>query len=275
MILIDGTPASGLPANDRGLHYGDGLFETIALKDGRALLWQAHLQRLETGCRRLQIPFPGVDALCADAELLGARSAGRQVLKIIVTRGSGGRGYAPPPDPRPSRIAALHAWPEYPALAWREGIDAPICAVRLARQPLLAGLKHLNRLEQVLARQELAARGAAEGVMLDGSGLVIEGSMSNLFVLRGDVLLTARLDQCGVAGLMRAEIMARAAHWSLRVEEREFEPAELYAADEAFLCNSLIGVWPLRAVAGRQFRSIARATAIGAELVAAGLAAVP
>jgi 4-amino-4-deoxychorismate lyase len=274
-VLIDGKPGQTISAADRGLHYGDGLFETIAVHDGRPLLWARHISRMQGGCARLGIPCPDGKVLAAEADQL-CSGAGLAVLKIIVTRGAGGRGYAPPGEPRPMRVLALHEWPGHPESAWRDGVDAPVCRTRLAPQPALAGIKHLNRLEQVLARQELSASGALEGIMLDVDGFAIEGTMSNLFAVRGDELLTPDLGRCGVEGVVRAEILERgAAAWSLRPVVRPCALEDFLSADEAFLTNSIIGVWPLSSIGGTRLRRGARAAAIARTLHAEGLIALP
>ena len=273
-MLIDGTPGRMLSAADRGLHYGDGLFETIAVHRSRPLLWERHVDRLQAGCLRLGIPCPGAELLASEADQLcvGAELA---VLKIILTRGSGGRGYTPPEPALPSRILSLHEWPDYPAAARMRGIEAPLCRIRLARQPALAGFKHLNRLEQVLARHELSAAGALEGIVLDTDGFAVEGTMSNLFAIRGDELWTPDLSWCGVAGVVRAEILERAVEWSLRAIVRQFTPEDIAAADEAFLTNSIIGVWPLTAIGGHRFDRGPRTEEIRRVLAAGGLIAPP
>ena len=155
MILVNGVPTEMVPVQDRGFQYGDGLFETLAIREGRPLRWLAHMERLARDCAILGIPAPPEAVLAAEADRLCSEQQ-RCVLKLTVTRGCGGRGYAPPPEPEPTRVLALHDWPAYPRSFWNEGISAVVCRTRLAHQPQLAGLKHLNRLEQVLARRELA-----------------------------------------------------------------------------------------------------------------------
>ena len=272
-MLIDGAPGSMLPATDRGLQYGDGLFETIAVLEGRALLWDRHVDRLRSGCARLGIPCPEAALLAEDAARL-VRGRSQAVLKIIVTRGTGDRGYTPPDVPAPKRIVSVHDWPPHPPAA-SSGVDAPLCRIRLARQPALAGLKHLNRLEQVLARQELLRLGAAEGVMLDSEGLVIEGTMSNVFAVCGDELWTPDLSACGVEGVVRAEILDRAADWNLRAVTRPCTPEDLISADECFLTNSTIGIWPLNSLGGRPLRRGGCAMEIASALAAGGCIVPP
>lgn len=245
---IDGQPATGLPVDDRGLAYGDGLFETIKVVRGKPQLLERHLQRLDEGCRRLAIPL---NLPLVRAELLafcGELDTG--VAKLTVTRGAGRRGYAPPQPCSPRRLLLASSLPAYPVQNGQTGVCLFPCATRLAEQPLLAGLKHLNRLEQVLARAEWQDSACAEGLMRDSSGRVIEGVFSNLFIVRDGVLLTAALQRCGVAGVMRAELIERAQQLGVAVVVRDLTYEELLAADEVLLCNSLYGIWPVVALAG-------------------------
>jgi len=248
--LIDGIPAVVVPAADRGLQYGDGLFETIAVVDGRPCLWDRHLARLRAGCVRLAIPLPDPDLLQAEVLAL-AKGQGRAVLKLIVTRGEGGRGYRPPHPARPRRILRLHPWPDHPP-AWRSaGVRVRYCRTRLGHQPLLAGLKHLNRLEQVLARAEWDDPDIGEGLMLDLDGTVVEGTQTNLFALTAGRLVTPLLDRCGVNGVVRQVVIETAWMQGLAVEEARLTPAELAQADALFLASSLAGLWPVRELDGR------------------------
>lgn len=243
---IDGQPAELLSVQDRGLAYGDGLFETIAITAGQPSLLERHLARLTEGCARLHIPL---DLPLLRAELLAfSRQLGDGVAKLILTRGDGLRGYAPPQPAQPRRLLLGNPKPSYPAAHAAPGVRLFPCATRLAEQPVLAGLKHLNRLEQVLARGEWRDAEHAEGLMLDGAGRVIEGVYSNLFIVRDGVLITADLSRCGVAGVMRAELLAQAAALGIECQVRDIAYAELLAADEVFLCNSVYGVWPVRSL---------------------------
>ncbi len=243
--LINGSEANCLPVSDRGLQYGDGLFETLAVRDGAPCLWHAHLDRLARGADRLGIPCPPQELLLRECrQLAGGESTG--VVKIILTRGSGGRGYGPPEGPQPSRILTLHPWPDYPPDWGEQGVEVIFCRTRLGENPVLAGLKHLNRLEQVLARSEWRDRGIAEGLMQDIRGRIIGGTMSNLFLVRAGRLLTPRLDTCGIAGTVRDLVLRIAGAFGSKVLERDIMRADLFAADGLFLTNALIGVWPVR-----------------------------
>ena len=246
-VLVNGEPGNTVATTDRGLLYGDGLFETIACVEGIPQLWQAHMQRLQSGCERLRIGNVDTDALQDEClGLLGGVQRG--VLKIIITRGTGGRGYRPPENISATRIVQLHDWPEYPVTARTEGISTIICKTRLGQNPSLAGIKHLNRLEQVMARCEWHDEAIREGLMLDNAGHVIEGTMSNVFLVQKGGLLTPDLTRCGVAGIMRAHVMDLAAQEKITIDVRAVTVAELLQADEVFISNSLIGIWPVRRV---------------------------
>ena len=249
--LVNGVESDRISIADRGLAYGDGLFETIAVRNGRPCLWDAHLHRLRRGARKLAIPFPPEALLLQEFERV-AGDGGKCVVKLVLTRGTGGRGYLPPASVRPTRIFSRHACPDYPEAWTEEGVAVAFCRMTLAENPRLAGLKHLNRLEQVLARSECGRGGFSEGLMCDGRNRVIAGTMSNLFVLRGRSLSTPRLDTCGIAGTVRGLVLEMAAAFGLEPAERDLGPADLAGADGLFLTNALIGAWPVRRFADRR-----------------------
>ena len=228
---VDGRPSDALSSlKDRGLAYGDGLFETIAVKAGKPLLLELHLQRLMGGCARLAI---AADQSLIRSELLAyAQAMGEGVLKLILTRGDSLRGYSVTPEAQPRRILQASPMAAYPSAYAQQGVELFDCATRLAEQPLLAGLKHLNRLEQVLARSEWQDPVYAEGLMRDTSGRIIEGVFSNLFLVQNGQLITADLHRCGVAGVIS-----------------DISRQQLQQADEVFLCNSVYGIWPVRGFA--------------------------
>lgn len=243
--LINGKYADRLDSTDRGLAYGHGLFETIRLCRGKPTLWQEHMDRLLEGCKRLAIDVP--DRLVADlADDISALAADDKdgVIKIMVTAGSGGRGYASPSVTHTQRIVRLFPLPEYPADR-TEGVRVITCDYQLGVNPRLAGLKHLNRLDQVLARAEWQDTAIAEGILCDQQGYVIEGTMSNIFAVKDEQLLTPKLNQAGVRGVMRDFILRYAAEQGLQVREVMMTVAEFKDCDELFLTNSVIGLWPI------------------------------
>ena len=249
MILINGIEAGALAATDRGLHYGDGLFETLAVSKGIPELWQQHLGRLQHSCQRLNLPMPDLELLRCEAKRV-CSGADQAVLKLILTRGSGGRGYRPPLNPQVTRILSLYPWPDYPQSWWQQGILLGICRQRVSLNPSLAGLKHLNRLDQVLARAEWDHPDQAEGLMLDSEDRIIEGTMSNLFALQDGCLLTPDLSRAGVKGIMRDLILAQTGELGMAVQVTDLSLSDLARAQELFLCNSLIGIWPVRCLQG-------------------------
>lgn len=258
-VLVDGQEGGRVDPGDRGLNYGDGLFETLAVRDGGARFLDWHLERLAAGAARLGIPLPDRNLL--QGEVARAWPEGRGVVRIVLTRGSGPRGYRPPRDPRPLRIVAGSPWPARDPASWTAGVRLRWCSTRLGRNPRLAGIKHLNRLEQVLARAEWDDDAVAEGLMMDDLGNVIGGTQTNLFAAFEDGLVTPALDQCGVAGVMRRALLRWAAGQGIAVTERRLPAAELAGASGLILTNALIGAWPVRELEGRLMPPDTRAAA--------------
>ena len=252
MILVNGHAQDHIAVADRGLHYGDGLFETIAVNGGEPRLWERHWRRLSTGCQRLGIAQPDPEILWEETRRV-CTGIDQGVFKIILTRGAGGRGYRPPQTGQATRIMATYPWPAYPEVNWQQGVAVRVCTTRLGRNPALAGTKHLNRLEQVLARSEWHDPHIAEGLMLDDHGHVIAGTMSNLFIVTAQGLRTPVLAACGVAGVMRSVIFDLAAELNIAWEEAPLRLEDLHRADEVFLTNALIGIWPVRRIEQRDY----------------------
>lgn len=233
-----------LDPRDRGLQYGDGLFETMAVCDGRIPWLSYHLRRLRAGCRRLRIMPPETAGLRREIAAL-ALGQSRAIIKLIVTRGVGGRGYRPDPGAHGHPIIMRYPWPAHVERRAREGIRLRVCRTRLASNPALAGLKHLNRLEQVLARMEWRDDARyQEALMLDWQDRVIEGTMTNLFIVRAGCLLTPDLTTSGVAGVMRAIILEVAARRAVACQVAALFLSDIVGADEIFVCNSVVGIWP-------------------------------
>ena len=248
--LVNGVPAAHVNAFDRGLTYGDGLFETIAVRDGMCRFFGAHYARLVISCRRLLLPVPEQDALGAyAAEVIAGDRDG--TLKIIVTRGPGERGYRLPAAAAPSCIVGFT--PEAVPTAPEAGVRVRLCETPLGSNPRLAGIKSLNRLEQVLARAEWDNDGIAEGLMLNADGEVICGTMSNLFAVAEGRLWTPVLDECGVHGIMRAQVMDLAEELDIGCSEVRLTPATLAEADDMFLTNSRIGLLPVASLDGHSY----------------------
>lgn len=244
--LINGEPNENISVHDRGFQYGDGLFETMALVNGAPLLWDQHMQRLSHGAVRLGINAPPESQLRFEAEQLG-HGVEHAVLKIILTRGISRRGYAPDKQAQPTRTVSLSPWPDYPAEQRTHGVAAQFCRTMISRNRATAGIKHLNRIEQVLARAELE-QNCREGLMCDEFGHVIEGTMTNLFIVSQDRLLTPDLSHSGVEGVMRGLVLERAVELSLEARVMDINKSDVLQADEVFLTNCLIGLWPVRRI---------------------------
>jgi 4-amino-4-deoxychorismate lyase len=257
VILVNGEATDSVPALDRGLQFGDGVFRTIAVAAGRPLNWVNQHARLASDCDALGLACPESELLAAEIATVAPNAA---TVKIILTRGTAGRGYGIPAEARATRMVAAFDAPEYDAKLAVEGVRVRLCTLRLAVQPRLAGVKSLNRLENVLARSEWRDRSIHEGLLCDSEGRVIEGTMSNVFVVHKGHLVTPRLDRCGVAGAQRDRVRQLAASLDEDCEEVDLGIEEIMKADEVFLTNSLIRLWPVREIDGRAFKpgSVAR-----------------
>jgi len=238
-ILVDGRPGDVFPADDRGLLYGDGVFRTLRVDAGQPRWWDEQVAKLGRDCASLGLVAPEPGVWLTDLQHLALPPC-NGILKLLVTRGSGERGYRPPPAARTRRMMVFEAIefsPDPPT-----GLTLRVCVLRLGWQPRLAGVKHLNRLENVLARAEWDAPEIDEGLLLDQSGKVISGVMSNLFIWQRNRLLTPRLDRCGVAGLARDRLMQKALAAGIEVQETELDLRAVYEAEEVMLTNSVRGL---------------------------------
>ncbi len=245
-ILINGSFNGAISALDRGFTYGDGVFRTLKVVHGLPEHWPAHYQKLVKDCSAIGIVCPSADVFINDFEQLFSIEELVAVAKIIITRGEGARGYNPPAITNPTRVMIKSNLPNYPQRQFDEGVMLHLCETRIGHQPKLAGVKHLNRLENVLARMEWHDPEITDGLMLDIANNVIECTAANVFARYGDLLITPQLDQCGVAGVTRNQIMARAHSLDLKTAVETIDLKQLLAADEMIICNSLFGVWQVR-----------------------------
>jgi 4-amino-4-deoxychorismate lyase len=249
-VLVDGRSGGKIAASDRGLAFGDGVFRTLAVRGGRPLNWDRHFRLLAHDCASIGIACPAQAVLRAE---IGQVAPGDATVKMTVTRGVSGRGYSLPVDCVPTRIVASFPPPEYPPELAREGVRVRRCALVLSEQPRLAGVKTLCRLENVLARAEWFDPAIREGLLADAQGRLVEGTMSNVFIVKKGAIVTPSLARCGVAGAQRERVLDFARRQGHRPEIRDVTFAELAGADEAFLTNSLIGLWPIASFEGRSW----------------------
>lgn len=256
-MLVNGKPGVMLSIRDRGLLYGDGVFRTLRAIRGKAQHWTQHYLKLRHDCSVLRIACPDAGQLSAELDSLLAQYP-EGVVKLVVTRGQGSRGYAPQPDAEITHFWDISPLPDHPSELATHGIRAMLCQLRLGRQPRLAGIKHLNRLENVLAAAECSDARVldpeiAEGLVQDTDGNVIEGTRSNLFVVSGGKLITPELSHSGVAGVQRDRVIGWSKQNNMPLEIRNIGLDEVMQADELFVVNSIIGLWPIRELEQRRW----------------------
>jgi 4-amino-4-deoxychorismate lyase len=260
-MLVNGIQGDSISIRDRGLLYGDGVFRTICALDGKVMHWQLHYHKLKHDCSSLGIACPDFALLHAELDRILVQHP-NGLMKLIVTRGPGSRGYAPPAQATPVHIWDISTLPDYPDDWATHGIKVRMCQLRLGRQPRVAGIKHLNRLENVLAAAESNDADVAEGLLMDAEGNVIEGIRSNLFLVSHGELVTPDLSRCGVAGVQRDRVMALAAQYKIPLQVRDVGLDEVKNADEVFVVNSVIGLWPVRELEQRRWQTFPVASRI-------------
>jgi|SRR6185437_3029071 len=253
-VWVNGALQREVSPFDRALHFGDGLFETIACRRGRPRFLSLHLERLRLGCARLGIEPGSLEEIAAEVHLL-ASEVDAAIVKVLLTRGTAvARGYGVTGREKATRVTFRYPWPEETQAESQDGVQVRTATLRLGENPALAGLKHCNRLEQVLARREWTDSAIAEALVFSSSGKLVSGTMSNVFIVDGTALRTPRLDLCGVAGVMRRVVLREAARVGIPAHEDVLDVEDLGRAEEAFLTNARIGVWPIRMLDGRSLR---------------------
>lgn len=260
--LINGSFDQAISPLDRGFAYGDGIFRTMVMRNGLPDSWPQHYQKLVADCGAIGIVCPSAELLMSDLQQLFSPDE-VAVAKIIITRGEGERGYVPPAITMPTRVVVKSSLPRYAAVNYMKGVHLHVCETRLAHQPKLAGIKHLNRLENVMARMEWRDDALFDGLMLDQQNNVIECTMSNIFARFDDKLVTPDLSLCGVAGITRQHIIGLVnspnlsnssgltSTLGLTVEVAQLPLSFLLQADEVIICNSLYGAFQVNSIANK------------------------
>lgn len=249
-VLVDGAPGDSISVADRGLAFGDGVFRTLAVRAGRPLNWRWHMRRLLADCETLRLEPPAEAMVLEEIRRVAPADA---AVKVILTRGSSGRGYAVRPGAPPTRVVAAYPYPAYPASNARDGVRVRRCTLIASEQARVAGAKTLNRLDNVLARSEWDDPSIAEGLIADGAGRVVEGTMSNLFIATLGRVFTPELSRCGVIGAQRERVRELLRASDIECATCDISWSDLEAAEEVFLTNSLIGLWPVIALEGRSW----------------------
>ena len=252
--LINGDFNQAISPLDRGFAYGDGVFRTMVIRSGLPVNWPLHYQKLVADCAAIGIVCPSAELLMSDfLQLFSIEdidSEKQEVAKIMITRGEGERGYKPPAVTTPTRVIIRSAMPQYVKESYTGGVQLHVCNTRLSSQVKLAGVKHLNRLENILARMEWRDEGIFDGVLLDQQGNVIECTMSNIFARFDKVLVTPDLSECGVAGITRQRICDVSSALNLTAEVAPLSLSRMLQADELFICNSLYGAFQVSKIGG-------------------------
>lgn len=249
--LINGQQADHISIRDRGFQYGDGCFETIRVLSNTPILWSAHLRRLEHACKVLQLSVNFDSLLSEMSQLLQSNSKADVILKITITRGEGGRGYAPSKQADSTRILQLI---DYVVPATSKGARVVLCQHRISRNSHLSGIKHLNRLDQVLASAQIPSE-CDEGLCMDEEENVIEGCRSNLLLAIDNELVTPDLRASGVEGVMLNHLVVEFGKQKREVKRKAISLSLLKTADEILLCNSVFGVWPIAEIQNLDWRS--------------------
>ncbi len=252
-FLINGHRDGAISPFDRGFAYGDGVFRTLPVCSGVPHCWERHYRKLCEDCKVLGIVCPPQELLSADISLL-VGDAEDATIKIVITRGEGARGYAVPALAQPMRLVIKTPAQSYSSDNVDAGVKLHLCELRLSHQPRLAGGKHLNRLENVLARMEWVDPQIFDGLLQDMAGNVIECTMSNVFIRTGNNLMTPDLGRCGVAGITRARILELAPLLGYMPEVADITLDQLLHADEVVICNSLYGAWQVRELGGNSWQ---------------------
>jgi len=250
-MLVNGLPSDVLSIADRGLLYGDGVFETILCEAGRPVLLAGHTQRLENGCKRLGLAKQELPTILADIRKVAKQD--HCIVKVIITRGVRNRGYSfDKQDKTSTRIIYRDDLPNIPVDYYRQGISLTKCEYLLPDNKQLAGIKHLNRLDQVMARSEWENE-FQEGIMLANDGRVVEGTMTNIFIESNQQWITPKLENSGILGVMRQWVMRNCFHAEIECVEKDIKLSELQNAQSIFVCNSVVGIWPVTKFEGSTY----------------------
>ncbi len=240
-MIVNGKNTGSLPLSDRGLQYGDGSFTTMAVSESKIEWFDSHIKRLKSANLQLNICFEQF-ALLEETLLSEATRLQNGIIKVIITRGSGGRGYGTKDTGPATSIVTTHPSPQH-YRSWRDqGIDLGESPILLAKQPLLAGIKHLNRLEQVLIKRHLETSEFSDALVCDTDGVIVESSVANVFWRRGNHWFTPDLTSSGIDGVMRNQVLSYFSRDKIKVNIVRERPEQLADVDELFICNSIMGL---------------------------------
>ncbi|MDH5735909.1 MAG: aminodeoxychorismate lyase, partial [Gammaproteobacteria bacterium] len=244
-ILINGEFDNLISVNDRAFQYGDGVFETIACKNNKLIFWDEHMDRLNNACKVLRLNLIDESIWIDDIKKLVSSNQNDLAIKLIYSRGNGQRGYRLPAAPEPVRVVMSAPLPLYSDEFYATGVKLIVCNTPASINSRLAGIKHINKLENVLARNEWFDPDIFEGLMLDDYGNVIEGTMTNVFAIKNNSLYTPILKRSGVNGIIRQKVIQLAKNNNIVTQQIEIKLEKLLEMDELFITNSFIGITPV------------------------------
>ena len=253
MFLVNGEWSSVISIADRSFQYGDGCFTTMLTQKDRIVHWIAHMERMNSCLDVLHIPRPDWEQV---EEWLEQVNTGEDKggLKLLITRGEGGRGYSPSQVGKPNIVISRFEFPLHYHNWVQVGIELGVCQTPLGHNPLLAGHKHNNRLEQVLLKSEMERQAKVDGIAFDIDGYVIETTMANIFWFTDNTLYTPLLDRAGVNGVIRRKILEWALKENITVHTDRFRLDALLCAEEIFICNSILGVAPVHTIESNSYK---------------------
>jgi 4-amino-4-deoxychorismate lyase len=250
--IVNGKFSDLISAADRGLNYGDGVFTTLLVRAGQPIHFEEHQHRLEQGCHRLGITPPDWMAMAEQVSNL-AQNQSLAVLKVVVTRGVGGRGYSPTGATNTSVVVSRHNYPSQ-YNEWQNGIELGVAETRCAVFPSLAGLKHLNRLDNVLIKQEIDERRLVDAVVLDADEMLVSASAANLFWYKDSCWYTPSVERAGIAGITRNRVLSYFVDNDIDCKIVRECLDKLLSAEHIFICNTLMGLVPVIKINQQQFK---------------------
>ncbi|MDC9614179.1 aminodeoxychorismate lyase [Xenorhabdus khoisanae] len=250
---INGNQCDQLPVNDRAVQFGDGCFTTIRVEQEQPALLPLHIKRLQKGVEKLFMPALDWTQLENHIKQVvqGCESG---VLKVILSRGAGGRGYGIDHEIEPTKILSLNPYPAQYITLRQNGAELALSPISMGINPYLAGIKHLNRLEQVLIKRFIEQSKVDEALVLDSDGLLVECCTANIFWRKGKNVYTPDLSQCGVEGIMRQKIIELLADSDYSLSFVMRYPEALAHADEVIICNSLMPVVPVNQIQAHKYQ---------------------
>ena len=253
--LINGSNTSGLDPFDRGLAYGDGVFRTFKVIDGKPLHWDYHFQTLSYDCEKLGIKLPNEALLLDDIKVLFTRTSGTFVAKWIITRGSSDRGYSIPKDIKPNRILLKNKFTTLPESLYLKGVNLEFSAKKTSSLLQLGATKHLNRLENVLAKQAVTSP-SFDAIMFDENDHVNECTSHNILALFGKQIHMPKHNHAGVSGVSRQIVMDHAQSLGYATIESNISKEQLLKANEIVIINSVNGALPVKQIKNKKWNSL-------------------